>query len=88
MSHISLPHDAKAGPTKAEVRAALLGKLALGADDETETFCRLDEATDHGDEVGGMGTSLIVGNHETEVWANDYEQLLVTPRGGRDVEDF
>ena len=33
MSHISSPHDAKAGPTKAEVRATLLGKLALGADD-------------------------------------------------------
>jgi cobalt-precorrin-6B (C15)-methyltransferase len=28
-----LPHDAKAGPTKAEVRAVLRQKLALGADD-------------------------------------------------------
>ncbi|MFB6308252.1 MAG: precorrin-6Y C5,15-methyltransferase (decarboxylating) subunit CbiT [Haloarculaceae archaeon] len=30
---ISLPHDAKAGPTKAEVRAVLASKLALGASD-------------------------------------------------------
>ena len=30
---IALPHDAKAGPTKAEVRSVLLGKLDLGADD-------------------------------------------------------
>jgi precorrin-3B C17-methyltransferase len=29
-----------------------------------------------------------VGTHETEVWRNDYEQFLVTPRGGRDVDDF
>jgi cobalt-precorrin-6B (C15)-methyltransferase len=33
MSRISLPHDAKAGPTKSEVRAALLGKLDLGGTD-------------------------------------------------------
>jgi cobalt-precorrin-6B (C15)-methyltransferase len=33
MSRISLPHDAKAGPTKSEVRAALLGKLDLAATD-------------------------------------------------------
>ena len=33
MAHVSLPHDAKAGPTKPEVRAVLLDKLALGPDD-------------------------------------------------------
>lgn len=33
MSRVSLPHDAKAGPTKAEVRAVLLGKLDLAATD-------------------------------------------------------
>ena len=33
MMPIALPHDAKAGPTKAEVRSVLLGKLDLGADD-------------------------------------------------------
>ncbi|WP_336337449.1 precorrin-6Y C5,15-methyltransferase (decarboxylating) subunit CbiT [Haloarcula brevis] len=33
MSRVSLPHDAKAGPTKPEVRAVLASKLALtGAD--------------------------------------------------------
>ncbi|MFB6184515.1 MAG: precorrin-3B C(17)-methyltransferase [Haloarculaceae archaeon] len=57
-------------------------------DDETHTICELGDATDHDDEVGGMGTSLIVGTHETEVWGNDYREFLVTPRGGRDVDDF
>ncbi|WP_302081812.1 precorrin-6Y C5,15-methyltransferase (decarboxylating) subunit CbiT [Salinibaculum rarum] len=33
MSRVSLPHDAKAGPTKSEVRAVLLGKLALNPSD-------------------------------------------------------
>ena len=33
MSRVTLPHDAKAGPTKAEVRAVLLSKLGLTADD-------------------------------------------------------
>jgi cobalt-precorrin-6B (C15)-methyltransferase len=33
MSRVSLPHDAKAGPTKSEVRAVLLGKLALDPSD-------------------------------------------------------
>ena len=33
MSRVSLPHDAKAGPTKPEVRAVLRSKLALGPTD-------------------------------------------------------
>jgi cobalt-precorrin-6B (C15)-methyltransferase len=33
MSRVALPHDAKAGPTKSEVRAVLLGKLDLGSMD-------------------------------------------------------
>ena len=33
MAHVSLPHDAKAGPTKPEVRAVLASKLALGPTD-------------------------------------------------------
>ncbi|WP_435101275.1 precorrin-6Y C5,15-methyltransferase (decarboxylating) subunit CbiT [Halarchaeum sp. P4] len=33
MAHVSLPHDAKAGPTKPEVRAVLLSKLDLGPSD-------------------------------------------------------
>jgi len=64
------------------------GEAGRNLEDETHTICPLDEATEHDDEVGGMGTSIIVGNHETEVWRNDYEQFLVTPRGGRDVDDF
>ncbi len=33
MAHVSLPHDAKAGPTKPEVRAVLASKLALSPTD-------------------------------------------------------
>ena len=33
MAHVSLPHDAKAGPTKSEVRSVLVGKLDLGPAD-------------------------------------------------------
>jgi len=33
MAHVALPNDAKAGPTKAEVRAVLLDKFALDAGD-------------------------------------------------------
>ncbi|PSP85043.1 precorrin-6Y C5,15-methyltransferase (decarboxylating) subunit CbiT [Halobacteriales archaeon QS_1_68_17] len=33
MTRVALPHDAKAGPTKAEVRAVLMSKLALGPSD-------------------------------------------------------
>ena len=33
MAQVSLPHDAKAGPTKPEVRAVLLDKLALAPSD-------------------------------------------------------
>jgi len=64
------------------------GEAGRNLDDETYTLTTLGEATEHDDEVGGMGTSLIVGTHETEVWENDYDRFLVTPRGGRDVDDF
>ena len=66
------------------------GRGAAGRNkaDETHTVTTLGEATEHDDEVGGMGTSILVGNHETATWSNDYETYLVTPRGGRDVEDF
>jgi len=33
MANVSLPHDARAGPTKSEVRAVLLSKLDLGPTD-------------------------------------------------------
>ncbi|MEZ3117449.1 precorrin-3B C(17)-methyltransferase [Halobaculum sp. MBLA0147] len=58
------------------------------ADGETETLTTLGEVTAHADEIGGMGTSILIGTHETDVWRNDYREFLVTPRGGRDVEDF
>jgi precorrin-3B C17-methyltransferase len=67
---------------------AARGSAGRNLEDETHTICPLSEATEHDEKVGGMGTSIIVGNHETEVWRNDYEQFLVTPRGGRDVDDF
>jgi precorrin-3B C17-methyltransferase len=64
------------------------GDAGRNLEDETHTLTTLGEATDHDEKVGGMGTSILVGNHETEVWKNDYREYLVTPRGGRDVEDF
>ena len=70
------------------VNDAARGEAGRNLDDETYTLTTLGEATEHDEEVGGMGTSLIVGNHETEVWENDYGEFLVTPRGGRDVDDF
>ncbi|MFO7834947.1 MAG: precorrin-6Y C5,15-methyltransferase (decarboxylating) subunit CbiT [Halohasta sp.] len=39
---ISLPHDAKAGPTKPEVRSVLLGKLDL---DDTDHFAEVGSCT-------------------------------------------
>ncbi|MFD1598075.1 precorrin-6Y C5,15-methyltransferase (decarboxylating) subunit CbiT [Halobellus rarus] len=47
MAHVSLPHDAKAGPTKPEVRAVLLSKLDL-------------EPTDHFAEVGSCTGAVTV----------------------------
>jgi precorrin-3B C17-methyltransferase len=64
------------------------GAAGRNLDDETHTITTLGDANDHDDEVGGMGTSILVGTHETTVWENDHRQYLVTPRGGRDVEDF
>jgi precorrin-3B C17-methyltransferase len=64
------------------------GDAGRNLEGEAFTLTTLGEATEHDDEVGGMGTSILVGTHETEQWANDYRDFLVTPRGGRDVEDF
>ncbi len=64
------------------------GDAGRNLEDETHTITTLGAATDHDDEVAGMGTSILVGTHETTVWANDYGEYLVTPRGGRDVDDF
>ncbi|EMA44879.1 precorrin-6Y C5,15-methyltransferase (decarboxylating) subunit CbiT [Halococcus saccharolyticus] len=47
MSRVALPHDAKAGPTKSEVRAVLLEKLAL-------------TPTDHFVEVGSCTGAVTV----------------------------
>ena len=64
------------------------GDAGRNLDDETHTITTLGEANDHDDEVGGMGTSILIGTQETTVWENDYGNHLVTPRGGRDVDDF
>jgi cobalt-precorrin-6B (C15)-methyltransferase len=42
MANVSLPHDAKAGPTKSEVRAVLLAKLDL---DPTDHFVEVGSCT-------------------------------------------
>ncbi|RXK51399.1 precorrin-3B C(17)-methyltransferase [Halorientalis pallida] len=57
-------------------------------DGETHTITTLADVTDHDEKVGGMGSSILIGTHETNVWTNDHREFLVTPRGGRDVEDF
>jgi len=64
------------------------GDAGRNLEDETHTITTLDAVTAHDDEIGGMGTSIIVGTSETHVWENDHGKHLVTPRGGRDVEDF
>jgi precorrin-3B C17-methyltransferase len=64
------------------------GDAGRNTDGETHTITTLGAATEHDETVGGMGTSILVGNHETEVWENDHGEYLVTPRGGREVEDF
>ncbi len=64
------------------------GDAGRNPDGETHTITTLGEVDDHAEEIGGMGTSIIVGTAETRVWENDYRSYLVTPRGGRDVENF
>ena len=64
------------------------GDTGRNQDGENHTITTLREANDHDDKVGGMGTSILVGNHETNVWENEHGKHLVTPRGGRDVDDF
>ena len=64
------------------------GEAGRNLDDETYTITTLGDAAGHEEDVGGMGTSILVGTHETELWRNDHETYLVTPRGGRDVDDF
>jgi hypothetical protein len=51
MAHVSLPHDAKAGPTKSEVRTVLLSELDLGP---TDHFAEVGSCT------GGQLVSLYV----------------------------
>ena len=67
---------------------AARGDAGRNRDGETHTVTTLGNATEHDEKVGGMGTSILVGNHETNVWRNDHREYLVTPRGGRDVTDF
>ncbi|AFZ71373.1 precorrin-3B C(17)-methyltransferase [Natronobacterium gregoryi] len=64
------------------------GRADTGRNGEDQFVTTLGEAADHDDKVSGMGTSLIVGTHETDTWSNDDRTYLVTPRGGRDVADF
>jgi len=64
------------------------GDAGRNVEGEAFTVTTLGDATAHEEDVGGMGTSILVGTHETDTWSNDFETYLVTPRGGRDVEDF
>jgi precorrin-3B C17-methyltransferase len=64
------------------------GDAGRNREGEAHTITTLGDATEHDEKVGGMGTSILIGTHETDVWRNDHREYLVTPRGGRDVEDF
>jgi len=64
------------------------GEAGRNLEDETHTITTLGEATEHDEKVGGMGTSILIGTHESHEWSNDHGNYLVTPRGGREVEDF
>jgi precorrin-3B C17-methyltransferase len=64
------------------------GEAGRNREDETHTITTLGETDQHREEVGGMGTSILVGTAESHEWENDYGDFLVTPRGGREVEDF
>ncbi|MFW6337198.1 MAG: cobalt-precorrin-2 C(20)-methyltransferase, partial [Phycisphaeraceae bacterium] len=64
------------------------GRADAGRNGEGHFVTTLGEAAGHDDKVSGMGTSLIIGTHETTTWSNDDRTYLVTPRGGRDVDDF
>ena len=64
------------------------GEAGRNLEDETHTITTLGETDAHSEKVGGMGTSILVGTAESHEWENDYGDFLVTPRGGREVEDF
>jgi precorrin-3B C17-methyltransferase len=64
------------------------GRQDAGRNGQDHCITTLGEAADHDDQVSGMGTSLVIGTHETDTWSNDYRTFLVTPRGGRDVTEF
>ncbi len=64
------------------------GEAGRNLDDETHTITTLGETDEHSEKVGGMGTSILIGTADSHEWENDYESYLVTPRGGREVEDF
>ena len=64
------------------------GEAGRNLEDETHTLTTLGETDEHAEKVGGMGTSILVGTAESHEWENDYGDFLVTPRGGREVEDF
>ena len=64
------------------------GAAGRNLEDETHTITTLGETDEHSEKVGGMGTSILVGTADSHGWENDYGDFLVTPRGGREVEDF
>jgi precorrin-3B C17-methyltransferase len=76
------------GVPAAIINDAARGDAGRNVDGETHTITTLGALPHHAEEVGGMGTSILVGTHETHVQETDHRDFLVTPRGGRDVEDF
>ncbi|XGI84519.1 precorrin-3B C(17)-methyltransferase [Halorutilales archaeon Cl-col2-1] len=66
------------------------GREEHGRNDDGEVYrvTNVGEMKEYSDEISGMGVSVLVGNSKTEVWEADDRDYLVTPRGGRDIEDF
>ncbi|MEF8757109.1 MAG: SAM-dependent methyltransferase [Halobacteriales archaeon] len=67
-----------------------VGRGDAGRDPDGETYAitTLGGLRDHLADAAAASTTVVVGSADTRVWRNDYRPYLVTPRGGRDVEEF
>lgn len=64
------------------------GDHGSSPDGERYEVTTLGEVVDYEDGVSAMGTLVLVGTSETEVWEAEHRSYLVTPRGERDVAEY
>ncbi|MFT4890980.1 MAG: precorrin-3B C17-methyltransferase [Halobacteriales archaeon] len=64
------------------------GDVGRNPDGETYGITTLGDLRDHLADADAASTAVVVGTTDTRVWRNDYRPYLVTPRGGRDVDEF